>query len=178
MIFHPEQTSWASQREESIDLPGSNHNTSTFPQVYFLAFYQDFINYFGDKSICCFAPPSLSLCWEKGILIVNLHACLCKCMPVHAHARVCVCACVYTLTRVLVGRLLRRHHLPSGLKVQGPHGGKANVTGQANQCQVPRNDVMRSPHCHCPNKQPCHKVWSPPDPLSHCWLLVMMVMVI
>lgn len=185
MIFHPEQTSWASQREESIDLPGSNHNTSTFPQVYFLAFYQDFINYFGWQ-IDLLPPP---LCWEKGDLIVSslyawVCACLCKCMSVcahmcvHAHVRACVCVCVDTLAWVFVCRLLRRHHLPSGLKVQGPHGGKANVTGQANQCQVPTNDVRRSPHCHCPNKQPFHRVWSPPDPLSHCRFLVMMAMVI
>lgn len=186
MIFHPEQTSWASQREESIDLPGSNHNTSTFPQVYFLAFYQDFINYFGWQIDLLLCPP---LCWEKGNLIVSslcacVCACLCKCMSVCAHVCVCmrmcmhVCVCVDTLAWVFVCRLLRRHHLPSGLKVQGPHGGKANVTGQANQCQVPTNDVRRSPHCHCPNKQPFHRVWSPPDPLSHCRLLVMMAMVI
>lgn len=47
IMFHSEQTCWASQREEIIDLPDSNHNTSTFPLVYFLASDQDFINYFG-----------------------------------------------------------------------------------------------------------------------------------
>lgn len=104
MIFHPEQTSWASQREESIDLPGSNHNTSTFPQVYFLAFYQDFINYFGWQ-IDLLPPP---LCWEKGDLIVSslcacVCACLCKCMSVcahmcvHAHVRACVCVWIHSL---------------------------------------------------------------------------------
>lgn len=109
MIFHLEQTSWASQREESIDLPGSNHNTSTFPQVYFLAFYQDFINYFGWQ-IDLLPPP---LCWEKGDLIVSslyawVCACLCKCMSVcahmcvHAHVRACVCVCGYTRLGVCV----------------------------------------------------------------------------
>lgn len=184
MIFHLEQTSWASQREESIDLPGSNHNTSTFPQVYFLAFYQDFINYFGWQ-IDLLPPPSAER-RETWLWAVYVHVCVLAyvnaCLSVHICVcmRMCVhvCVCVDTLAWVFVCRLLRRHHLPSGLKVQGPHGGKANVTGQANQCQVPTNDVRRSPHCHCPNKQPFHRVWSPPDPLSHCWFLVMMAMVI
>lgn len=97
---------------------------------------------------------------SEGKLMSSTCACLrlCKC------ASACVCVCGDALTRVFVCRLLWRHHLPSGLKVQGPHGGKANVTGQASQCQVPTNDVRRSPHCHCPNKQPCRPVRSPPDP--------------
>ena len=87
-----------------------------------------------------------------------MRACAYVNVPLH------VCVCRDALARVFVCRLLWRHHLPSGLKVQGPHGGKANVTGQASQCQVPTNDVRRSPHCHCPNKQPCRPVRSPPDP--------------
>lgn len=140
--------------ERSIDLPGSNHNTSTFPLVYFLAFYQDFINYFGwqiDLLLC----PSV----YKGDL---------------RFWAVCVCVCAYVNGSVwmdmhpwlFVCHLLWRHHLPSGLKVQGPHGGKANVTGQPGQCQVPTDDVRRSPHCRCPNKQPCHWARSPPDPFA------------
>lgn len=75
MIFHLEQTSWASQREESIDLPGSNHNTSTFPQVYFLAFYQDFINYFGWQ-IDLLPPPLL----REGRLDCEQSMCMCVCL--------------------------------------------------------------------------------------------------
>ena len=61
IMFHPEQTCWASQREELIDLPDSNHNTSTFPLVCFLERYQDFINYFGwqiDLLLCPSAEES------------------------------------------------------------------------------------------------------------------------
>lgn len=101
MIFHPEQTSWASQREESIDLPGSNHNTSTFPQVYFLAFYQDFINYFGWQIDLLLCPLSL-LSEGKLDCELNVYVCLCKCVC----ARVCVDVCGYARMGVCVSSAL------------------------------------------------------------------------
>lgn len=166
MIFQPEQTGWASQRRESIDLPGSNHNTSTFPLVYSLAFYQDFINYFG---------------WQIDLLLCPLCVCrvppgvMCVCMRACMRAYVNVSAWTDMLAWLFVCRLLCRHHLPSGLKVQGPHGGKANVTGQASQCQVPTDDVRRSPRCCLPQTNKARRrVPSLPDPSPRCRSLLMM----
>lgn len=65
---------------------------------------------------------------------------------------------------IFVCYLLLRRHLPSGLKVQGPHGGKANVISQASQCQVLTNDVRRGPHYHYPNKQHRNMFQSLGDP--------------
>lgn len=120
MIFHFEQTSWASQREGGIDLHSSNHNTSTFTQVYFLAFYQDFINYFRWQiDLLLFGPSSLLSEGKPG--------CVCLRLSLPPYGNVYTCRCC----------LLWRHHLPSGLKVQRPHGEKANVTAQAGPMPSP-----------------------------------------
>lgn len=75
MIFHLEQTPWSPQRAESIDLAGSNHNTSTFRQVCFCAIYQDFINYFGSRIDLLLSPPSIrSVKW--GDLSVRKCSCV------------------------------------------------------------------------------------------------------
>lgn len=76
----------------------------------------------GDKSIYCFTP--LSAEWRGTWLWSCLCLSLCKCVCAWIHSHECfVCG------------LLWRHHLPSALKVQGPHGGKANVTGQASDAK-------------------------------------------
>lgn len=170
-IFHPEQTSWASQREESIDLPGSNHNTSTFPQVYFLAFYQDFINYFGWQIDLLLCP---SLCWVKGnSWAVRVRAC--AYVNVLLHVCVCVgmrspgCLCVVCFGGIIchLASKYRGHMVGKQMSLVRPANAKSRqmTSGEAHTVTAQTNNPAGQ---------------SDPllTPLPHCHLLVMMAMAI
>lgn len=148
MIFHFEQTSWASQREGGIDLHSSNHNTSTFTQVYFLAFYQDFINYFRWQiDLLLFGPSSLLSEGKPG--------CVCVCASLSRRMVMCIRAGVVCFGGIIC-------HLAS--KYSGHMVRKQMSLLRPGQCQVPTNDVRNSPHCICPNKQ--RRLFKPPLPVT------------
>lgn len=129
-----------------------------------------FINCFGWqidlllRSLCvrvcvCTAPPgNLSAC-------LCTHACECECEGAYVNVSAwgdvashdCLCVVCF-----------ERHHPPSVLGVQGPHGGTANVTGQASRCQVPpRWRQAKSPLLPLPHKQvPLFEPPTPPDPFG------------
>lgn len=94
LMFHPEQTHWASPREEIIDLPDSSHNTFTFPLICFLARYQGFINYIGwqiDLLLCPLSAECGGTCGCEHCFCVCER--LCKCVREHkycSHDYLCV----------------------------------------------------------------------------------------
>lgn len=140
MIFHPEQTSWASQWEESIDLPGSNHNTSTFPQVYFLAFYQDFINYFRwqiDLLLCPSLARCLSLLREGKLDCQRVRAYVNVCSSVHE------CLCVVCFGGIIchLASKYRGHMVGKQMSLVRPANAKSRqmTSGEAHTVNAQTN---------------------------------------